>query len=163
MGMALLWAGQNEEAILSLQKSVELNPSHGYARASLGSVLDLMDRTDEGILMMEAGLRLNPDAPNTRHIYSFLARAYVKAHRYEDAIASARKSIHLRPDYPNAHYLLAVGLAHSDRCDEAKAALEQCEIIQPGFIASRMEWQPYPNSSDNEHFLDGLRKAGWEG
>ena len=122
-----------------------------------------MDPNEEGISMMEAGLRLNPDAPNVRHIYSFLARAYVQARKYEDAVAWARKGIDLRPDYPNAHYILAVSLAQLDRCEEARAALDQCERIEPGFVASRAEWRPYRDSADNEHFLDGVRKAGWEG
>lgn len=77
-------------------------------------------------------------------------------------MAWARKGIHQRPDYPNAYYILAVSLAHMGQREEARAALDQCERVQPGFVASRAEWRPYRNSADNEHFLDGLRKVGWQ-
>ena len=72
----------------------------------------------------------------------------------------SRKGIRANPDYPNAHYLLAVSLAHLGRCEAANAALDRCERMQPGFVASRAEWRPYQDAAANEHILDGLRKAG---
>ena len=164
LGISLFWKGPHEDAILSFQRAVELNPSHGYARASLGGLLELTGRTEEGISLMEDGLRLNPNAPNTMHINSFLARAYIQARRYEKAVEWARRAIHLKPEFPDAHYLLAVSLAHLDRYEEARAALDQCERVQPGFVASRGEWRPYEqDSAANEHILDGFCKAGWKG
>ena len=161
LGMAHIWAGQQEEARLSFQRSVELNPSHGYARASLGNILDLMGQSEEGIAMMEDGVRLNPDAPNMRHIYTFLARALVCAHRYEEAAEWARRGICADAGNPNAQYLLAASLAHLSRIKEAGVALFRCERIQPGFVAARADWRPYQDSVRNEHILDGIRKVQW--
>jgi len=159
LGMAYIWSGQQEDARLSFQRSVELNPSHGYARASLGNALDLMGQSAEGIAMMEDGIRLNPDAPNMRHIYTFLARALINAQRYEDAVEWARRGTNSDPGNPNAQYLLAAGLAHLGRIKEAGVALGRCERIQPGFVAARVNWRPYKDSGRNEHILDGIRKA----
>jgi TolB-like protein/Tfp pilus assembly protein PilF len=159
LGMAYIWSGQQEEARLSFQRAVELNPSHGYARASLGNILDLMGQSEEGIAMMEDGIRLNPDAPNMRHIYTFLARALIGAHRYDQAVEWARRGTNADPGNPNAQYLLAAGLAHLDRIKEAGVALSRCERIQPGFIAARADWRPYQDSARNEHILDGIRKV----
>ena len=161
LGMAQIWSGQQEEARLSFQRSVELNPSHGYARASLGNILDLMGQSEEGIAMMEDGIRLNPDAPNMRHIYTFLARALVCAHRYEEAAEWARRGICADAGNPNAQYLLAASLAHLSRIKEAGVALFRCERIQPGFVAARADWRPYQDSVRNEHILDGIRKVQW--
>ena len=160
LGMALMWAGQPAEGKLSFERAVELNPSNGYAVASLGSVYDLAGNKDEGISLMEAGLSLNPNAPNVSHIYSFLARAYITAKNYDRAIATLTKGISLRPDIPNAHYLMAVSLAYLDRLDEAAKALEKCEEIQPGFVAGRTEWRPYPTTEENDHILAGLKRIG---
>ncbi|MEJ2378144.1 MAG: tetratricopeptide repeat protein [Pseudolabrys sp.] len=162
LAMAYIWNGQQSEAKLLFERAVELNPSHGYARASLGNILDLMGRSEEGISMMEDGLRLNPDAPNMRHIYTFLARALIKAGRYDDAVESARRGIGADAQNPNAHYLLAASLAHLCRFKEAAAALYRCERIQPGFVAARAEWRPYQDSVANEHILEGIRKIGWK-
>jgi TolB-like protein/Flp pilus assembly protein TadD len=159
LGMAYIWSGQREEARLSFLRAVELNPSHGYARASLGNILDLMGQSEEGIAMMEDGIRLNPDAPNMRHIYTFLARALIGAHRYEEAVEWARRGINADPGNPNAQFLLAAALAHLGRIKEAGIALGRCERIQPGFVAARADWRPYQDSERNEHILDGIRKV----
>jgi TolB-like protein/Flp pilus assembly protein TadD len=158
-GMAYLWCGQQEEARFSFQRAVELNPSHGYARASLGNILDLMGEPDEGIAMMEEGIRLNPDAPNMRHIYTFLSRALIGAHRYDQAVEWARRGINADPRNPNAQFLLAAALAYLDRIKEARVALGRCERIQPGFVAARANWCPYKDSARNKYILDGIRKA----
>jgi TolB-like protein/Flp pilus assembly protein TadD len=160
LGMAHIWAGQKEEAKLSFQRAVELNPSNGYARASLGNILDLMGQSEEGVAMMEDGIRLNPDAPNMRHIYTFLARALIGAHRYEQAVEWARRGTNADPGNPNAQYLLAAALAHLDRVKEAAVALGRCERVQPGFVAARANWRPYQDSARNEHILEGICKAG---
>ncbi len=162
LGMALVWADQEDDAILSLRRSVELNPSNGYALASLGTILDLVGETDEGISIMEDGLRLNPHAPNVNHVNSFLARAHLTARHYETALEWARKAIHEQPDYPNPHFMRAIILGHLGRIDEARAALEQCERLQPGFVAQRANWRPYRNPEANEHLHDGLRKIQFE-
>jgi adenylate cyclase len=159
LGMAYIWCSQQEEARLSFQRAVELNPSHGYARASLGNLLDLMGQSGEGIAMMEDGIRLNPDAPNMRHIYTFLARALICARRYEQAVEWARRGTNADPVNPNAQYLLAAGLAHLDRLKEAEVALGRCDRIQPGFVAARADWRPYRDFGRNEHILEGIRKV----
>jgi adenylate cyclase len=163
LGMAHIWSDQQEEARLSFERSVELNPSHGYARASLGNILDLMGRSEEGIAMMEDGIRLNPDAPNMRHIYTFLARALLCARRHGEAVEWARRGTNADAGNPNAQYLLAASLAHLNRIKEAEVALMRCERIQPGFVAARAAWRPYQDSSRNAHILDGIRRIGCKG
>ena len=74
----------------------------------------------------------------------------------------ARKAIHEQPDYPNPHFMQAIILGHLGRIDEARAALEQCERLQPGFVAQRANWRPYRNPEANEHLHDGLRKIQFE-
>jgi adenylate cyclase len=159
LGMAQIWSGQIEEAKLSFQRAVELNPSNGYARASLGNVLDLMGQSEEGIAMMEDGVRLNPNAPNMRHIYTFLARALICAHRYEQAVEWARRGTSADPGNPNAQYLLAAALAHLGRLKEAGVALGRCERIRSGFVAARAHWRPYRDPGRDKHILDGIRKV----
>ena len=160
LGMAYLWARQYEEAVLTYQRAVELNPSYAHARASLGDTLNRIGRTDEGISLMEDALRLKPDAPNLRHFNAFLARACINARRYEDAVEWARKAIHLRSDLAHAHCLMAVALAHLGRIDESNAAIDACQREQPDFFDSAAELSPYQDAAANEHLLDGLRKAG---
>ena len=111
-------------------------------------------------MKIESGLRLNPRDANN-HIYmAFLGRAYLNARRYEQAAERARKAIHRRSDYPNAHYILAVSLAHLGLEAQARDALDACNRIKPGFAERRSEWRPYRNPADNDHIHAGLKKIG---
>jgi adenylate cyclase len=155
---AFVWAERFDLAIPETERAIELNPSNAQARGGLGNRLDLIGRTEEGIVHLEAGLRLDPRNPNCWNFMGFLSRAYLSARRYEDALDLAERAIGLRPDLPLVHFRHAVCLAHLDRVEEADAALRQCERLSPGFLASRKGWQPYSDPDRNDHFFAGLRR-----
>ncbi len=160
LSIAYMWPNEDELSIAAGERAIELNPSNALALVSLGNILDLVGRTDEGIEKIESGLRLNPGDANN-HIYmAFLGRAYLNARRYEQAAERARKAIHRRSDYPNAHYILAVSLAHLGLEAQARDALDACNRIEPGFAERRSEWRPYRNPADNDHIHAGLKKIG---
>ena len=160
LSIAYMWPNEDELSIAAGERAIELNPSNALALVSLGNILDLVGRTDEGIEKIESGLRLNPRDANN-HIYmAFLGRAYLNARRYEQAAERARKAIHRRSDYPNAHYILAVSLAHLGLEAQARDALDACNRIEPGFAERRSEWRPYRNPADNDHIHAGLKKIG---
>ena len=92
-----------------------------------------------------------------------MAQAHLLARRYDEAEEWASKAIRWKPDHPLPHLVMATSLGHLDRVDEARAELNAGERIRPGFMANADNWNRYKNLADNEHFLEGLRKAGWEG
>jgi DNA-binding SARP family transcriptional activator/Flp pilus assembly protein TadD len=155
---AFVWAERFDIAIPETERAIELNPSNALARGGLGNRLDLIGRTEEGIVHLEAGLRLDPRSSNSWNFMGFLSRAYLSARRYENALDLAQRAVRLRPDLPMAHYRHAVCLGHLDRAEEACAALRQCERLSPGFLASREGWQPYADPDRNDHFFAGLRR-----
>ena len=163
MCFACRWARKHDLAISEAKKAVELNPSNAVAHIHLGNMLDLAGHPNEGIANMTKGLQLNPQDPRMNLILSLLARAYLNARRYEDAMEWASKSIHHRPDDPRAPAVLAISLAHLGQREEAHAALDACERVRPGFAERWAFLREYRNSADNEHILEGLRKAGWKG
>ena len=160
MCFACRWSRQHDMAVAEAETAVELNPSNAFAHFHLGNVLDLAGRTENAIPNMEKSLQLNPRDTGMHFLMSVLARAHLNARRYEEAIGWARKAIHRRPDHPRAHAILAIGLAHLGRRAEARTALDECESIRPGFAERWALLRQYRNPADNEHILDGLRKAG---
>jgi adenylate cyclase len=158
LSTAYLWCNEHELALAEGRRAVQLNPLSSDARHGLGNKLDLAN-DPQGISMMEQAQTLNPQDPQRNMHLTFLARAYLNAQRYEDALRSARAAIQRRPDYPNAHYILAIALGHLGRVDEARAALEQCELLQPGFLDKRAGWQPYRDPARNALLHEGLRRA----
>ncbi len=83
-----------------------------------------------------------------------MARAHLTAHRYDEAIAWARKAV------PCPRVILATRLGHAGELESARAELAECK---PGYTARADNWHSYNFPEDQEHFLDGLRKAGWTG
>jgi adenylate cyclase len=160
LSIAYMWPNEDELSIAAGERAIELNPSNALALVSLGNILDLVGRTDEGIEKIESGLRLNPRDANNQIYMAFLGRAYLNARRYEQAAERARKAIHRRSDYPNAHYILAVSLAHLGLEAQARDTLDACNRIKPGFAERRSEWRPYRNPADNDHIHAGLKKIG---
>jgi adenylate cyclase len=155
---ACRWARKHDMAIAEAEKAVELNPSNAFALFHLGNVLDLAGNPDEGITNMKKGFQFNP-LGRIHYLMSLLARAHLNARRYEDAVEWARKAIHHRPDHARAHAILAIGLAHLGQLAEARVALDECERVGPGFAKRWALLRQYRNPADNEHILEGLRKA----
>ncbi len=160
LGTAYLWDNQHEAAIAETEHAHRLNPNDAYVCLALGNKLDVTGRSREGIPQLERALALNPQDPHVHMYMCFLARAYVNARRYEEALSWARRAAQRHPGYAQAHYMMAVCLGHLGRREEARAAVEACERAQPGFVARRASWQPYRDTAANEHIREGLRKAG---
>ena len=160
LAQAHIWPDQHDLAIAEAEKALELNPNNAQAHVVLGTFLDSAGNSEDGIRKLEKGLELNPQDPRNHNPLTLLARAYLNARRYEEAVRRAREALHHHPGYPNASYILAASLGHLDRLTEARAALVECERVRPGFVAKRKRWKPYQDPADNEHILDGIRKAG---
>jgi adenylate cyclase len=160
LGLACRWARKHDMAIAEVEKAVELNPSNAFALFHLGNVLDFGGNPDEGIKAIKKGFQLNSRDPRIHYFMSVLARAHLNARRYEDAVEWARKAIHHLPDHARAHAIVAIGLAHLGRLAEARVALDECERVGgPGFAKRWALLRQYRNPADNEHILEGLRKA----
>ncbi len=61
--------------------------------------------------------------------------------------------------YTNLKGLPGSGDGFGQRAKSPSKSQESCSV-QPGFVAKRRDWKPYRNPSDNEHILEGVRKAG---
>ena len=54
-------------------------------------------------------------------------------------------------------------MGHLGRGEDARTELDECDRIDPAYAKKRVSDAFFSNAADNEHFIDGLRKAGWEG
>jgi len=159
LSTAYIWRNEHDLALAEARLAVELNPNDAISLHALGNKSDLAG-DPEGIPRMIRAQQLNPQDPERHAHLSFLARAYINVHQYERALETARLAIQRRPDYPHAHYILAIALGHLGEAQRAQAELEECERLHPGFLASRADWRPYTDEESNRHLREGLRKAG---
>ncbi len=163
LGIALGWAGQHDQGIAEEEKAISLNPSNDGAYASMGHQLTLAGRPEEGIPYLEKALRLSPHNWAGPLFQSFMARAQLTARHYEEAADWARRAVRARSDLPEAQLLLAASLGHLNELDKARAAMAEYERLRPGIATGIDSWMPFKFEMDLNNFLDGLRKAGWEG
>ncbi len=120
-------------------------------------------REEEAIPLFEKALALSPRDPRNYIYLSALASTCVAAHRYAMGVKWARKSLQQQPDNPFALTVLAAALGHLGHEVEASEALDKALRIQPAYAKTGGIPFPFKNPADREHYLDGLRKAGWKG
>ncbi len=161
-GIAAEWSGDHDLAVSEFETEVRLNPSSANGYGSLGHELTLVGRPEEGINCLEKAFSLNPQDPRNHFYFAFMARAHLSARHYDDAVTWARKAVQWGMGHPLTHLILAASLGHVGRAEDARAELDACERIRPGYTANSDNWFPYKYADDQDHFLDGLRKAGWE-
>ena len=92
-----------------------------------------------------------------------LGFSHLSARQYNDAVEMFEGSIQRHPGNPDAHLGIASGLGHLGRVEDARAAVEEYRRLIPKSSERPIFFWRYKNENDHEHFLDGLRKAGWEG
>ncbi|MEQ8357085.1 MAG: adenylate/guanylate cyclase domain-containing protein [Kiloniellaceae bacterium] len=157
LSTAYQWLNRIEDALAEAKVAVDLNPNDAYALHALGNKSDLAG-DPRGIDFMERAQKLNPADARLHSHLAFLARAYVNAGNHEAALERARQAIRRRPDYAPACFIAALALAHLGRLEEAKAMLDQCDNLSPGFTQARRDWKPYADPLSNRRLLEGLSR-----
>ena len=171
LGLGYQISSQYDSAISEGKKAVELNPNFAYAHFALGGSYFFGGHPQEAIACLHKALELNPRDRRNFIVLKVLAHCYLNARLYEDAIDCARKSIAIRSDYVETHLVLVSSLGHAGRSAEARKVVDECERLRPGSVKDGQGLLAFidivanfdAELLQNEHFLDGLRKAGWEG
>ena len=156
LSTAYQWLNRHDDALAEVKIAVELNPNDAVGLHALGNKSDLAGEPG-GISFMEKAQKLNPEDAQFHTHLTFLARAYLNAGAYDDAVGRARQAIRRRPEYAPSYYILAIALGQLGRTDEARRALSKCDELQPGFVQSRKNWRPYVDPANNERLREGLR------
>lgn len=109
-------------------RGVQIDPGSASSWQQYGVYLNAAGRQDEARRALDRSIEI---APLTN---AFLARADVamKQHRWDDAIADARRVLEKFPDHFMAHERLAVALAGAGRLEDAAAAIRLARDLVPG-------------------------------
>jgi adenylate cyclase len=148
-----------DKAIEECERGVALNPNGSDIMMTLGAILSVSGRWEEGAKWLEKSIRHEPFP--TMHYFYWLGRAYVMLGRYDEAVAQFDKAHQSSPESHLPLVGLAITYSLSGREEDAKKAAEEVIRINPQFsIAAYAKTLPYKRQSDKDTWLEGLRKAG---
>ena len=91
-----------------------------------------------------------------------MAKLHLSADK--EAVARLRRSIEANRNAPLFHFLLAAGLAHLGRLDEARVAADSGLVLDPRFTIRRFRANSQSSNptylAQRERIYEGLRVAG---
>jgi adenylate cyclase len=164
LGNFLNLSGGRADAIAENELALAISPNLAVAHFSYGCTLTSAGRPREGLANLQRYLRLDPRDPLLFGGLHMIAQAHYACHEYEEAVEAARRAIRAYPDFPPTYRWLAAALGQLGRAQEAKAALDTAIALLPTQIVTFARNPPgWFSPESHDHFLEGLRKAGWEG
>jgi adenylate cyclase len=159
LGWIHLWRKEHDQAVAETKRCLSLDPSNAEGHVRLGHILDHAGRPAEGLPLIETAMRLDPHYP---HLYLFwLGHALHSLERYDEAVATYRRTISRNPEFSTAHLHLAAAYAQLGRIEEAKAEAVQTLRIDPSWSVQRVAQRlPLKDAAALARLVAGLRKAG---
>ncbi|MEE8428712.1 MAG: tetratricopeptide repeat protein [Gammaproteobacteria bacterium] len=116
LGTALLLQGKREEAIESLQRTLQLQPGHAAATLQLGKALHLLTRFDEALAYYREALKLTPKLADAHDSIGSILKYRGDL---DGAVESYRMALRINPHADKAHSDLVFVLNYSPRYDAA--------------------------------------------
>ena len=154
LGAIHSYRGDAASAERHYRRAIALNPNDASAVIAFGQLLVSLGHRDEGLDRIREAMRLNPYHPEWYWLQ--LGTALYAVRRYADAVEALGHVT--RPEYWGLCYL-AASLAQAGRMEEAAAAAAKARQRRPDFSLANMRLDEW-NTTDAEHIVEGLRKAG---
>jgi len=164
LGFVLAVTGRHDEALAMCSKGIELNPSLAFGYHVLSFTRICLGDPEAAIKAIETAIRISPNDVVLHVWLSLLSTGHYLARNYEKAAEVASLAVQRGPNYPIGWRSLANALGQLGRLDEAREALEQFLARTPGFSEqTTRSVLPFRDEAVFQHWLEGLRKAGWVG
>jgi len=161
LGRVLSMRHEHDLAIAECDKAIELNPNLAQAQFGRGLALVLAGWPGDAAANLENAARLSPRDPNYYAFLLVLAWAHLLQGQFDEALEWARRAVAQPNSGVWGNATQAIALAHLDRCEEAREALDALMEEKPDMALSFIsETLPFRRESDRHIFEDGLRRAG---
>jgi adenylate cyclase len=154
-----------DEAHALAVRATTLNPSSAPASYAFALICLWRGESEEAIRAVERSIRLSANDPLQHMHLSALSACLYSTRQYERAAEVAQLSAQRGPHYPMVWRGLANALGQLGRVDEAKQALTRFLELVPGYTSEEAarETAGFRDEALFQHYLEGLRKAGWTG
>ena len=153
--------GEFDKARMHLARALELNANDADAISVMGVLLTAIGEPEESIRHCLLAMKLNPFCPG--YYFYNLAEAYYGARQYAEVLEPIKKFIGQSPKFMSPYRTLAGAYAQLGRLEEAQTVVAEILAVEPNASVAKerdRNARNWKHSSDLEHWLDGLRKAG---
>jgi tetratricopeptide (TPR) repeat protein len=121
LGLAYLDSRQDEEAIKSFQKQIEINAYHPYAFNNLGRIYLRQRKYDEAIKWFNKQVEIDP---LDKYAHANLGLAYLEQEKYVEAVPELEKAASLTPDNAEAQVRLGEAYLNAGQDEKAMTAFD---------------------------------------
>lgn len=128
LGAALRQQGKITDAVLPMQKAVQLMPNDAESHYNLGGALQCLGHSKEAEASYRKAIALKPDYVE---VYCNLGDLLQAVDRLAEAEATYRKAISLNPDCFEAYNNLGNVLQEMERLEEAQACQMRAIALKP--------------------------------
>lgn len=159
-GLAYRAKNDYAQALREAEHALALDHNYANAHVLAATVLYYTGRPEEGLERMKVAIRLHPLHPSN---YPFhIGQAYYILTRYDKAIQAFREGLQTNPTSERLHVWLAASYAQLGKKQEAEWEVDQVYSSNPDFSLERIKQAtPFKDPKDMDHFLNGLRNAGF--
>jgi tetratricopeptide (TPR) repeat protein len=127
-GVAFLKEGKIDEAIVALNKAIQIDPNMHAVHFNLGLAYESKKQSEEAQKHFQESVKINPDFGEG---YLALGNSYLEAKNFEAASEVLSKASGLLSSNYIAFYNLGVAQANSGKYVEAEAAFRKATEINP--------------------------------
>ena len=159
VGLVNVFQREHGKAVEMGARAVELSPNSADVIIAHGFILLFSGMFEDALQHIERAIRLCPVAPAFYfNVYGVCLR---ELHRYDDAVASLKKSIALRPGIMTSRFALISVLCAMDKGEQADAVHKEILAIAPGFsIEAYARRLPFSDPAVNETMVQNMTRAG---
>ena len=159
LGFVHVQARRHQEAIRSLERAIELNPSYADAYAFIGGIYTYVGEPARSIPLLRTALRLNPDGGYL--YYLLLGRAYLFQNDVEQALINLREAVARNPDDVEARVFLTAALVARDDRPAAEWEADQILVRHEGFsLRAWLETYPMTSTRQQDVLAQLVSRAG---
>ena len=149
--------GQYEQALVQVERAVELNPNDADAYAIRADTLLWQGRIEEAVAAHAIARQFDPRPPSSNGIS--MALTFIMANRLQDALAVTSDFLARYPNNAFLHAMRAAAFAQLGDAKEASASAATVRRMNPTFQAERFGTR-FRNPADAAKIQAALRKAG---
>ncbi|MSR42736.1 MAG: tetratricopeptide repeat protein [Pedosphaera sp.] len=128
LGQALLYASRPEDALIELQKTIELAPALLVAHGNLGLAFYRLKRFPEAHAALGRAAAI---APHNAEVQKAIGDIYQAEGRLDEAIGAWLHAVELKADYVDAWRNLGLAFEHKNRLAEAISCHQKTVSLQP--------------------------------